>query len=421
MAKNVWIFNHYATNMFKDKAGRHFWFAENLLKRGYFPSIFCASTFHNSDEKIEINKNKKYKSDIMNNIPFVFVKTPQYNGNGKRRILNMISFYFNLFHVTNDYVKMYGRPDIIIASSVHPLTLVAGIKIAKKLGISCICEIRDLWPESFVAYGVMNKVNPMLKLLYQGEKWIYKEADKLIFTIEGGKDYIINKGWDKGNGGPVNIEKVYHINNGVDLDEFNSNKKEYLLDDEDLNDDNIFKVIYTGSIRKANNLELVVNAAKYVAEKSEKRIKFLIWGDGDDKSYLEIKCKELDIDNVKFKGKVNKNYIPYIVSHADLNILNYTQHEIWKYGGSQNKVFEYFAAGKPVLCTVTMGYDIITKYGAGKSLTSQTAEIIGTSIIDFLNLSETDYNEMCQNAIQAAKDYDFKQLTDKLIICLEDH
>ena len=40
MRKNVWIWNHYATNMFFDQAGRHYWFAENLIKEGYKPTIF---------------------------------------------------------------------------------------------------------------------------------------------------------------------------------------------------------------------------------------------------------------------------------------------------------------------------------------------------------------------------------------------
>ena len=49
------------------------------------------------------------------------------------------------------------KPDIIIASSVHPLTMVAGIKIARKLKIPCICEIRDLWPEAIFSFGKLKE------------------------------------------------------------------------------------------------------------------------------------------------------------------------------------------------------------------------------------------------------------------------
>ncbi|WP_318506969.1 hypothetical protein [Bacillus sp. T3] len=53
MKKNIWIWNHYATNMYIDQAGRHYWLAENLIKQGYNPTIFCASTVHNSNENID--------------------------------------------------------------------------------------------------------------------------------------------------------------------------------------------------------------------------------------------------------------------------------------------------------------------------------------------------------------------------------
>lgn len=34
--------NHYATNTYFNKGGRHYWIAENLIKRGYDPNyILC--------------------------------------------------------------------------------------------------------------------------------------------------------------------------------------------------------------------------------------------------------------------------------------------------------------------------------------------------------------------------------------------
>lgn len=158
--------------MYKNQGGRHYWFAENLVREGYEVTVFCANTYHNRIEYIDTG-NKRYTLDVINNIPFVFVKTKTALGNGLDRIKNMFLFYHNLFPVTKEYVRSKGRPDVILASSVHPLTLVAGIKIAKRFDVPCICEVRDLWPESLVAYDVLKKSNPLLKLLYAGEKSIY--------------------------------------------------------------------------------------------------------------------------------------------------------------------------------------------------------------------------------------------------------
>ena len=85
----------------------------------------------------------------------------------------MFSFFLNLLLTAKKFAKAYGEPDVILASSVHPLTLVAGIKIAKRFGVPCICEVRDLWPETLVAYGAIKETNLLAKMLYKGEKWIY--------------------------------------------------------------------------------------------------------------------------------------------------------------------------------------------------------------------------------------------------------
>lgn len=418
MKTKVWIMNHYATNSYFSKGGRHYWFAKNLIKQEYEPTIFCSNIRHNTFDVIDVG-SRLYSTEVEENIPFVFIKTPEYKGNGKARIINMMTFYKNLFPVTKEYSMKYGKPDIILASSVHPLTLVAGIKIAKKFNVPCICEVRDLWPESIVAYGSLKRDSIVAKLLYQGEKWIYKKADKLIFTIEGGADYIIDNKWDNKQGGPIDITKVYHINNGIDLFAYDENIKNNPYNDIDLDNPGLFKVVYAGSIRKANNLVLLIDAARYVKENCLKDIKFLIFGDGEEKEKLQKQCVDENIDNVIFKGKVEKRYIPNILSKSNLNILNYSNHAIWKYGGSQNKNFEYLASGKPILSTISMGYDIIERYNAGISLKSQSAESIGKTIISIAQMDMSKYEELSKNARIAAKNYDFKVLTEKLIDIIE--
>ena len=72
--------------------------------------------------------------------------------------------------------------------------------------------------------------------------------------MEGGRDYIIKKNMSLENGGRVDLKKVYHINNGVDLESFEYNKKNISIEDNDLESE-CFKVIYAGSIRQVNNVK----------------------------------------------------------------------------------------------------------------------------------------------------------------------
>ncbi len=412
MKQNMWIWNHYATNMFFDKAGRHYWFAENLIKKGYKPTIFCASTNHFSDNYIDTEGNK-YSAESVNNIPFVFVNTPEYKGNGKKRILNMISFYRGLFAVAKEYAKLNGKPDVILASSVHPLTMVAGIKIAKKFGVPCICEIRDLWPEAIFAFNKAKENSLLGKILIIGEHWIYKRANALIFTKEGDSDYIKERRWDTNQGGDIDLSKVYYINNGVDIEAFNKLINTVTLEDEDI-DNGIFNVIYVGAIRPVNNVGDILDAATILKEHQD--IQFLIYGDGNQRKVLEQRVAEENIDNVKMKGFVNKKYIPYILSKSSLNILNYSQTQYnWTRGNSSNKLFEYMASGKPVISTVKMGYSILEKYNCGLELENASAQDLAGAILKVKNMTDKEYKRMGDNAKKGAEDFDFKVLTSKLI------
>lgn len=399
--------------MYFDKGGRHFWFAEFLQKKGYDVTIFCASTVHNTDMNVLTN-NEAYIVKKESGITFVFIKTPQYEGNGFGRVKNMIHYTKNLRKVTKQFSKRYGPPSCIYASSVHPLTLIAGIRLAKKYKVRCVCEIRDLWPESLVEYGYLKKTSILTKLLYQGEKWIYKKADKLIFTMEGGKKYILDKGWSTTQGGPIDLNKVFHINNGVHLEQFHYNSQVYQLEDGDLDNPNTFKVLYTGSLRESNFVLNIVKIAEIILKKGYPNIKFIFFGRGPEEDKMKEYCLENKVTNVKVKGFVEKKYIPSILSKSNLNLIVLQQDKLKQYGASLNKMFEYFASGKPTLSNCLYDFDLIEKYHCGKALLNPSEEQIADMIIHFSKMSKEEYENYCKNAEKAAKDYDFKKLTDDL-------
>ena len=413
MKKQIWIMNHYAGNTYFDHSGRHYSFAKYLKRAGYEPVVFCCNAKHGKPELYFEDKvlwHEHLAEEI--HVPFVFVAARTYTGNGRQRVLNMIDFYRNVKKTAIQYAKSHARPNVIYASSVHPLTLLAGIQLAKHFHIKCVCEVRDLWPESIVAYSKrLTKRNPFVRLLYKGEKWLYKKADKLIFTMEGGWDYICERGWNR----EIPRDKVFHINNGVDLEVFNYNRDHNQIQDSDLEDSNTFKVIYAGSIRKANNVGFLLDAAKKV---TNPKIKFLLWGTGDELPALQQRVAKEKINNVIFKGRVEKKYVPYIVSQANLNIIHIMKTSLIAFGISPNKLFDYFAAGKPVLIDVQSKYNPVEQFSCG--LIGETLEELAQNIQENFASSEEVRAELCENSLAAAKEYDFKTLTQKLITIIEE-
>lgn len=414
--KNIWIFHHYATPPTMNGFTRPYDFGVNLKKVGYNVKVFAGSYLHFSDINL-IENGERYISNNESEIPFIFVKTFSSSGNGIGRVLNMISYYKNLFKVTKEFIRKGDKPDLIIASSPHPLAMVAGIKIAKKMGVPCVSEVRDFWPEVFFMCGRLKENSLIGKLLIKGEHWIYKKSDALIFLKEGDYTYITDKKWDTLQGGDINLDKCYYINNGVDIKNFNKQIKNNILEDDDLTNGR-FNIVYAGAIRTINNVGNILDVAKLLKE--NKDIQFLIYGDGNQLDLLRKRIVDEKITNVKIKGYIDKKYIPYVLSKSSVNILNYSQSNYnWSRGNSSNKLFEYMVSGKPIISTVKMGYSLIEKYDCGVSLEEDTPEALAKTILEIYNMSDARYNEIKENAKQGVKDFDYKELTKRLILVME--
>lgn len=404
---NIWLINHYAVPPQYYSLARQTNFAKHLIRMGHIVTIFAASSVHNSDLNL-IKDKQRWRDDYVDGVHYVYIRCRDYSGNGFSRIINMCEFAWKLPGVC----KHYEKPDAIIATSMPPMSCAVGIHIARKYKIKGIAEIADLWPESIVAYGIAEPKNPAVLFLRHLEKWIYKMSDAIVFTMDGAYDYIIEQGWEK----DVPRSKVFFINNGVDLEVFDYNKEHYQVEDPDLEDPNTFKVVYTGSLRKANDqIYLLFEAIEHMQGEEYKDYRFFIYGKGELVPELEARCEKNAYTNVYLKGFVDKKHIPYILSKCDLNILNCKANEILRYGGSQNKLFEYLASGHPIISGEDGNYSIIRNNGCGFSGNFSSTDDIVNAI---KNVREM--NIPCEHIRAVAETFDFKALTKKLIDVIEE-
>lgn len=402
----IWFFHHYATPPTSTGLARPYYFSKYLIRKGHDPTVFASSYLHYSNEQI-INDGSLYKKDQSSGVPFIYVRTHSATGNGINRVINMFDFAKNLYKVAKKEAREKGKPDVIIASSPHPLTMIVGNYLSKKLNVPCICEVRDLWPESLIEYGYVKRNSLLEKILYKGERWIYKKSSALIFTMPGGPKYIEDMGWID----YIGSEKIHYVNNGVELEKFDVSAKKDILNDKILEDNNFINIVYTGSIRKVNDLDFILETAKII---KNNKIRFIIYGDGNEKENLEKKCKNENINNVKFMGRVEKKYIPYILTKSTFNLLHYKSSGIMKYGGSQNKLFEYLASGKPTIQTFPGKFLIIEKYDCGYVLNEQKPDELA-KLIEKISDNEDIRIKKGLNARKASINYDYVNLTNKLL------
>ena len=407
---NIWYLHHYATPY--EIAGLHrpFEFGTYFQEKGHKVTVFSSSYLHYADENL-ISGRERYIVKQYDGIDTVFVRTCDYGKSGKKRIFNMLQFGTRLISVAKRYAKETEKPDVIIASSPHPLTMLAGLKIAKAFKIPCICEVRDFWPEVFFFGGRLKEKGLIGRMLLAGERYIYTKADGLTFLKEGDHEYIREKKWSIEQGGKIDMDKCIYVNNGVDLALYDERIEQFSYEDADF-DKGAFTVVYCGTIRPVNNVDLLLDTAKILGDEYS----FLIFGTGNCVDSLKKRIEEEQITNVKLKGYVENKYIPSILSRSSLNMLNYSGTAYnWSRGNSSNKLFEYLASGKPVLSTVKMGYDIIERYNCGASVEHTTPEEIAAEIRKIKELGSDEYASFCQNARLASEQFNIPNLADKYL------
>ncbi len=403
---NIWIVNHFASPPEFETRVRNNVMAKYLIQKGHNVKIISASTIHNTD----INLMEGMKSKIMEReyegLNFVHIRTINYKTNGFKRILNHLQFPIILMM---NYKKVSSKPDVII-SDLGVMFSIFAYFISRRTKASFVQEIRDLWPESIVEFMGLSRTNLLVKILYSIEKWIYKKSKAVIFSMEGGPQYINDKKWNH----IIPENKTFHITNGVDIEQYKYNQQNYQLNDEDLNNVCSFKVIYTGAIRQANQINTIIDAAKEIKNRGITDIEIILYGDGPDREEMEDYCSSMGLTNIKFKGSVDKKYVPYILSKGNLNILHYKPSNTWKYGGSQNKLAEYIVSGKPTISTINMNYNPLLKFECGSVTKSASPEDIVDEILKYKNMSSFELDRLSENLKEAIENLDYRNLTNKL-------
>ena len=165
----VWIINHYAIPPSMGGLVRHYYFSKFLRERGYQVRIFTASEIHNTDINM-IRDGALYREETMDGVPYTFLKTRDYSGNGLSRIINMLEFPLRIQQSVNRFAKAGERPDVIYTFAPTIFAAASAVIAAKRLKVPCVVEVRDIWPESIVEYKGMSRKNPVILALYALEK-----------------------------------------------------------------------------------------------------------------------------------------------------------------------------------------------------------------------------------------------------------
>lgn len=411
--KTIWIVDHYSSEPKYGGIARQYDFAMELSKRGYRVVIISSGFSHYTHSYI--SDETLYIEQIADNAQYVYLKTHAYSANGGiHRILNMFSFYRAVLHNYKKIASEFGTPDVVEGCSVHPLAWVAAQKIAKHYKVPFIAEVRDLWPEMWLLNGEKSKFDPMVVFFGTIERWTYKKADKIIYSMLYGERYICDKlGLSK--------EKVALIGQPMDCARYDKSAEENasLIPKEILSFiQDSFVCVFTGYYMEYEGVYVMLEAAKLCEERGIP-IKMVFVGSGAQRNGMLSYKEKYSLQNVYIGDRISKEAIPALLRHSDIcmaHCANKTHEEAFKYGISKNKVNEYMYSKACVIYGRNDPDDPVAKSGAGYVIPPFDAHALADRIEKIYRMTSEERKIYGENGTKyIIENHRVDMLVDKLL------
>lgn len=200
------------------------------------------------------------------------------------------------------------------------------------------------------------------------ELFLARHAAGVGVIAEGFRSYLVARG--------VSANRIHLVRNPVRLRDPSREREEVRERLGWLDDD--FVVLHAGNMGLKQGLENVVRAAKEASP--EERIRFVLQGDGNQRSYLERLAADLDVRNLTFSPLVPADELPDVLAAADVLLLN--QRRDVRDMSLPGKLTSYFAIGRPVVAAVAVdseaGREIMASRGGIVIDPEQPEVLLGT-------------------------------------------
>lgn len=414
MKKTIWIVDHNSSEPEHGGYSRQYDFAVELGKREYNVVVIASGFSHFTHEYIVEEGHDLKVSAVSDHVHYVYLRTSSYKeNNGGGRARNIIDFMCKVIKYEAVISQKYGRPDVVTGCSVHPLTWIAAYKIARKYKIRFIAEIRDFWPQWWIASGKMKRTHPVAVFFALIEKWAFRHADGIICSLEHGDDYICE---EKG----VPRSKVRIIGQPVDCERFDKSRERLDLLPQDLRKfmEGGFVCAFAGYFVKYEGVFVMLEAMKLL-QQEDIPVKMVFVGSGQEKdSMLQVAAKN-QLKNVYIGDRISKEAVLALVSHSDICIAHMeaeNKGEAYKYGVSKNKLTEYLYSGACTLFGYKYMNNEVVESGGGLVFEPYNAKDLAEKIKTVYYLPVEERKEFgVRGRTFMREKHDVEKLTDNML------
>ncbi len=396
---NIWYLAAY--DQPKGMSSRTYDFSMELVRRGHQVTMFTNSYCHWTHEERLVG-NEKWRIEEIDGIRVIWLRTIHYTGNGWKRGANMFSNAWRSLQVAQ---TLSDKPDVVIGPSVPLGTGWAASKVARREKAAFVFEVRDVWPILLVLTGGLSQKSPVYFVFRCIEKYLYRISHRISSVLPLIFQHVAESGGDP--------KKVTWIPNGVNFERFSGF--------EAYHGGRTFPLVamYVGGFSGTHDVLTIVRAANILQKKGEKGYRFVIVGDGVKRPGCEQEASFHKLSNIEFRGPVPKSEVPRLQMEADVLIASVTNSDVYQFGINSNKLYDYFASGRPVIFSGKAQKDPVVESGAGFSIPPEDPDAMVGALQKLQEMSPEERIEMGKRGRRYIEhEYDIRKLADRMELLL---
>lgn len=314
---------------------RHRRYFAELVRRGWTVDLVSTPRNYMTGQVPAEYRGRPFRSETIEGIDHHWVWTP---GGIHRSRLARVANYAGFATTASARAVALPRPDVVLVSS--PPLPVAGLGplLARRFTCPWLLEVRDVWPESAVSVGWIERESVAYKALDRLARATTTRAARVVIPTPGLEPFVHAHG----------AENVVTLPGAVVARPDEPERRRAVRERLGIPDGDCV-LLYLGAIGVANGIDLLVDAAGRLP--SDIPIRILVAGDGSARRTVEAAVDARGLERFTLLPAVSRDEAEDLLAAADAGLHLLRPDPVFG-SALPTKVLDYLGARLPFVTTV---------------------------------------------------------------------
>lgn len=344
--------------------------ARSLLRRGHRVDVVTGFPNYPSGTVYPGYRIRPYQREVIEGVTVHRAPLyPSHDSHPLRRATNFLTFAGSASGVA---LSKLGSADAVLVHYTPATAAIPALTLNALRRKPYVIHLQDLWPQTVVSSGFLGEsgAGRAERVLHRYCDAVYRHATMIAVTSPGMAEVVASRG--------VARDKIVFVPNWADEEAFRPVARNRELAGE-LGIDSEFTVMYAGNFGEFQALDVLIEAAKLLRERSD--IGFVLVGSGVQEEHLRNMVAERNLTNVHFVGQQPFARMAEIMALGAVQVVSLQDLPLFR-TTLPSKIQGTLAAGRPVIAAVSGdAAEVIERSGAGLVVTPGSAAELAQAII----------------------------------------